>query len=204
MTAFSIIGSGTMSAAITSVVLAGGNTVQVVSRDVEKAAAVAPEVSATAFGEALTGDVVVLALPYPALADIVSTYGDQLDGKIVIDITNPLDFSTFDSLVVPADSSAAAELAAQLPNAKVLKGFNTNFAATLASGKVGDDQTTVLLAGDDADAKATVVAALEGSQVRALDAGSLKRARELEALGFLQLTLAAAEKTSWTTGFALL
>jgi len=204
MATISIIGSGTMGAAIASLALAGGNDVQVVARDRDKAAAVDAAVTATTFGEPLTGDVVVLALPYPALEDVASTYRDQLVGRTVVDITNPLDFSTFDSLVVPADSSAAAELAAKLPGATVLKAFNTNFAATLATGTVGDTPTTVLVAGDGDDAKAALAAALDGSAVRVVDAGSLERARELEALGFLQLTLAAGDKTQWTTGFALL
>ncbi|GAA1713975.1 NADPH-dependent F420 reductase [Isoptericola hypogeus] len=204
MATISIIGSGNMGAAIAGLALAGGNDVQVVARDRAKAAATGADVTATGFGEPLVGDVVVLALPYPALDDVVATYGDQLAGRTVVDITNPLDFSTFDSLVVPADSSAAAELAAKVPGATVLKAFNTNFAATLASGTVDDVPTTVLVAGDDADAKAGFAAAFDGSGVRVVDAGSLARARELEALGFLQLTLAAGERTQWTTGFALL
>ncbi|MCA5892541.1 NAD(P)-binding domain-containing protein [Isoptericola sp. NEAU-Y5] len=203
MATISIVGSGNMGTAIAGLALAGGNDVQVVARDQAKVA-VDPAVTTASFGDALTGDIVVLALPYPALDDVVATYGDQLAGRTVVDITNPLDFSTFDSLVVPADSSAAAELAAKLPGATVLKAFNTNFAATLASGTVGDVTTTVLVAGDDADAKAALTAALDGSAVRVVDAGSLRRARELEALGFLQLTLAAGERTQWTTGFALL
>ena len=85
----------------------------------------------------------------------------------------------------------------------MLKAFNTNFAATLTSGEVGDEKTTVLIAGDDADAKAELAAVITAGGLRAVDAGSLKRAHELEALGFLQLTLAAAEKTSWTGGFGL-
>lgn len=204
MATISILGTGNMGSAIAGLALAGGNDVQVVARDVAKAAAVDAAVTATAFGEPLTGDIVVLALPYPALDDVVATYGEQLAGRTVVDLTNPLDFATFDALVVPADSSAAAELAAALPGASVLKAFNTNFAATLVSGTVGDVPTTVLVAGDDADAKAAFAAAFDGSAVRVVDAGSLKRARELEALGFLQLTLAAGEKTQWTTGFALL
>ena len=84
--------------------------------------------------------------------------GDSLAGKVVVDITNPLNFETFDSLVVPADGSAAAEIAAALPHSKVLKAFNTTFAATLASGTVGPAPTTVLIAGDDADAKALLAA----------------------------------------------
>ncbi|GAA4735548.1 NADPH-dependent F420 reductase [Isoptericola chiayiensis] len=200
----SVVGAGSMGAAIARLGLAAGRPVQVVTRDVAAAQAVDPAVEATAFGEPLTGDVVVLALPYPALDDVVATYGDQLAGRTVVDITNPLDFSTFDSLVVPADSSAATELAARLPGAQVLKAFNTTFAATLATGTVGDVPTTVLVAGDDPDAKGSLTAAFDGSAVRIVDAGPLRRARELEALGFLQLTLAAGEKTSWTTGFALL
>ncbi|MFC7878776.1 NADPH-dependent F420 reductase [Isoptericola sp. NPDC057391] len=204
MATISILGAGNMGSAIAGLALAGGNDVQVVARDVTKAAAVDAAVTATAFGEPLTGEIVVLALPYPALDDVVATYGGQLAGRTVVDPTNPLDFASFDALVVPADSSAAAGLAEKLPGARVLKAFNTNFAATLAGGTVGDVPTAVLVAGDDVAAKAAFAAAFDGSAVRVVDAGSLKRARELEALGFLQLTLAAGEKTQWTTGFALL
>ena len=71
----------------------------------------------------------MLAVPYPAVADIIASRGEQLAGKVVVDITNPLNFETFDSLVVPADSSATAEIAAALPQSRVLKAFNTTFAA---------------------------------------------------------------------------
>ncbi|WP_448631547.1 NADPH-dependent F420 reductase [Cellulomonas soli] len=128
----------------------------------------------------------------------------ELAGKVVVDITNPLDFATFDSLVVPAGSSAAAQIAAALPDSHVLKAFNTTFAGTLTSGSVsGAVPTTVLIAGDDTDAKATLAAAIEAGGLRALDAGALSRAHELEAVGFLQLTLAASEKIGWTGGFGL-
>ena len=203
MSTVTIIGAGNIGSAVAGIAVDAGAQVQVLARDTAKAA-VHPTVTAGTFGEEITGDIVVLALPYPALADVVATYAGQLAGKTVVDVTNPLDFATFDSLVVPADGSAAAELAAQLPGASVLKAFNTNFAATLATKTVGDLPTTVLVAGDDASAKQGLIDLVEAGGLRALDAGSLKRARELEALGFLQLTLAATEKTSWTTGFALL
>ena len=151
------------------------------------------------------GDIVVFAVPYPAVEGILSVYGDDLAGKILIDITNPVNFETFDDLVVPADSSASAQIANQLKETRVIKAFNTTFAATLASHKVADTvQTTVMMASDDAEAKAEVSQVLEGSGVCTLDAGSLKRARELEAFGFLQISLAAGEKISWTGGFAIL
>jgi predicted dinucleotide-binding enzyme len=189
MSSVTIFGTGNMGNAIAQVLAAGGASVQ--------------HIGSAEKGAAVQGDLVVLAVPYSALAEIAADYGSQLTGKVVVDITNPLNFETFDSLVVPAGSSAAAELAAVLPSAKVLKAFNTNFAATLTSRKVGDATTTVLIAGDDADAKATLAAAVTAGGVAAVDAGPLTRAHELEALGFLQLTLAAGEKISWTGGFSL-
>ena len=189
MTHVSIIGTGNMGQAISSIVTTGGNTVEALNRsDADKP---------------ITGDIVVLAVPYPAVADVIAERGDQLAGKVVVDITNPLNFETFDSLVVPADSSAAAEVATALPQARVLKAFNTNFAATLAAGNVGAVPTTVLIAGDDTDAKSLLADVVTAGGLRAIDAGSLRRARELEALGFQQLTLAASEKISWTGGFGV-
>jgi predicted dinucleotide-binding enzyme len=185
----SIIGSGNMGTAISGIVTAGGNTVEVFDTS-------GPDTP-------LTGDVVVLAVPYPAQADIVAKRGQELAGKVVVDISNPLDFSTFDSLTVPADASAAAELADALPESRVLKAFNTNFAATLAARTVGDQATTVLVAGDDADAKSLLIGIVSAAGLHGVDAGSLRRARELEAAGFLQLTLAIGEKIGWTGGFAL-
>ncbi|SEQ11784.1 NADPH-dependent F420 reductase [Microlunatus flavus] len=184
-----IFGSGNMGTAIADLARRAGRTVQHIG-------------SADADAQ-VTGDLVVLAVPHPALDQIVSAYGDQLADRTVVDITNPLDFSTFDSLVVPADASRAAELAAAVPGAKVLKAFNTNFAATLGSGQVGEQPTTVLVAGDDAEAKQDLLDLVTAAGLHAVDAGALKRARELEALGFLQLTLAAGDQIGWTGGFAV-
>jgi predicted dinucleotide-binding enzyme len=142
-------------------------------------------------------------VPYPAVSAVLAERGESLAGKVVVDITNPLNFETFDSLTVPADGSATAEIAAALPQSRVLKAFNTTFAATLASGTVGGLPTTVLIAGDDADAKSTLVGVVTSGGLKAIDAGQLSRARELEALGFLQITLAAGEKIAWTGGFGV-
>ena len=191
MTTFNIIGTGNMGKAIGGVLADGGSAVSYLTRE---------QVGTTP----LDGDVVVLAVPYPAIAGILTAYGDQFAGKVVVDISNPLNFETFDSLVVPAGSSAAAEIQAKLPNAHVLKAFNTTFAATLGSKQVGTAQTTVLIAGADAAAKQLLAAAVEAGGVGAIDAGSLARAHELEAIGFLQLTLAIGEKVGWTGGFAVI
>ncbi len=203
MTSVTIIGAGNIGAAVAKIALAAGAPVQVLTRDVAAAAAVDPAVAPGEIGAPVTGDIVVLALPYSALTDVLGHYPDGFAGKTVVDPTNPVDLATFDSLVVPVGSSAAAELAALLPQAKVLKAFNTNFAATLTTGNVGAVPTSVLVAGDDAEAKAALIGLAEAGGLHGVDAGSLRRAHELEAFGFLQLTLAAGGKTSWTTGFAL-
>ena len=189
MAHLSILGNGNMGQAIAAVAGKGGHSVQLLG----SADADTP----------VTGDVIVLAVPYPAVSDVIAKRGDQLAGKIVVDITNPLNFATFDSLVVPADSSAAAEIAAALPSSQVLKAFNTTFAATLTAGTVGPLPTTVLIAGDDPDAKSTLAGIVTAGGLNAVDAGALSRARELEAVGFLQLTLAVTEKVSWTGGLGV-
>ena len=189
MAHFSIIGSGNMGQALSGLVAKGGHTVELfTSSDAAKP---------------VTGDIVILAVPYPAVAEVIAQRGAQLAGKIVVDITNPLNFETFDGLTVPADSSAAAVIAEALPGSRVVKAFNTPFAGTLVAGTINDRPTTVLIAGDDVEAKASVADAVGAAGLRAVDAGGLKRARELEALGFLQITLAAGEKVSWTGGFAV-
>jgi predicted dinucleotide-binding enzyme len=188
MTTVSIIGNGNMGSAIGAIVAAGGNTVEYVGRDASSP---------------ITGDIVVLAVPHFAIDEIVAARGADLAGKVVVDITNPLNFETFDSLVVPADGSRASELAKALPDSRVLKAFNTNFAATLAQKTIGGLPTTVLIAGDDDLAKQALADVVRAGGLNAVDAGSLARARELESVGFLQLTAAVGEKIGWTGGFAL-
>jgi 8-hydroxy-5-deazaflavin:NADPH oxidoreductase len=185
----SIIGTGNMGQAIASVAGRGGHAVQLLGE--------------SDLDTPVNGDIVVLAVPYPAVSSVLDQRGSQLEGKIVVDITNPLNFETFDELTVPADSSATAEIASRLPGSRVLKAFNTTFAGTLAAGTVGPLTTTVLIAGDDADAKSTLAGVVTSGGLNVIDAGGLKRARELEALGFLQITLAANEKVSWTGGFGV-
>lgn len=189
MAHLSIIGTGNMGQAIAAVAGRGGHSVQLLGQD-DAATQV-------------TGDIVVLAVPYPAVSSVIAERGDSLAGKVVVDITNPLNFETFDSLTVPADSSATAEIAGALPQSRVVKAFNTTFAATLAAGTVGELTTTVLIAGDDADAKSALAGVVTSGGLKAIDAGSLSRATELEAIGFLQITLAANEKIAWTGGFGV-
>lgn len=187
-----IIGTGNMARGITGRALAGGHTVKLLGHEQEKADTLSAEfpsgsVTAGTVGDPIDGDVVVLAVPYQAVADIAGQYGSGLDGKVVVDISNPVDWSTFDSLVTPADSSAAEEIARTMSGARVVKAFNTNFAGTLASGAVGGQPLDVLVASDDAEAKQSVQKLVEDGGMRAIDAGPLRRARQLEQTAFLHM-----------------
>jgi predicted dinucleotide-binding enzyme len=194
-----------MSAAMVEVASRAGADVQVVRRSTTSSSGDRAGVVYSALGDELTGDLVVLAVPYAAYPSILDHYRERLAGKVVVDISNPIDFTTYDELTVPADSSTAAELARQLPvGAAVVKAFNVNLGDTLTAGTNGTTVTTVLFAGDYAEAKIAVADLIKASGMRAVDVGPLSRARELEAMGFLQIALAALGKTRNESGFALL
>src|SRR5215210_1880342 len=185
-----IIGTGNMARGITTRALAGGHDVTLVGTEPAKAEALAGELGGSAkAGDRVEGDVAVLAVPYAAARDVVAQYGDELAGKVIVDITNPVDLNTFEPLT-PDAGSAAKEIADAAPqDATVVKAFNTTFAGTLVEGSVAGQPLDVFIAGDDEDAKAAVTQLVEGGGLRAVDAGPLARARELEALGYLHMAL---------------
>ena len=187
-----IIGTGNMARGIGTRAVAGGHRVTLHGTERAKAEALAGELGgdtrAGAVGDAIDGDVVVLAVWYPVIRDVLARYGDALDGKVVVDITNPLDVEAFEPVVVEA-GSGAQETAAGAPNARVVKAFNTTFAGSLVAGEVAGQPLDVFLASDDEDAKRTVAQLVEDGGLRAVDAGPLRRARELEALGYVHMAV---------------
>jgi hypothetical protein len=187
-----IIGTGNMARGIATRALAGGHSVALRGREAGKAESLASElpgdVNAGTVGDPLSGDVVVLAIPYGAVDDVLRDYAGQLDGKVVVDITNPVDFSSFTPLTLDA-GSAAQEIARKAPDAKVVKAFNTTFAGTLAEGEVAGQPLDVLVASDDTDAKGVVSELVEDGGLRAIDVGALERAHELEAVGYLHMAM---------------
>ncbi|GAA2754663.1 NAD(P)-binding domain-containing protein [Actinopolymorpha rutila] len=192
-----ILGAGNMSRGIATRLLAGAHEVHILDRDVGHAATLVDElrsasdgrVSAGAVGDKLMGDVVILAVPYVGVARMVRTYADQLPGRILVDVTNPVN-AAYDGLSVPPGTSAAEEIAKLAPDGtKVVKAFNTTFAGTLLTGRAGGLPLDVLVAGDDADAKATIARLVEMGGMRPLDVGPLHRARQLEGMGLLHITL---------------
>lgn len=189
MTSISIIGSGNMASAIGALALKGGNPVEIVSRDAAKAAALAQALgdgaTAGSWSAAPAGDIVILAVRFESAVPVVSQYGDALDGKILVDITNPFNPSAT-GLATPDAISVAQMVAKAAPaSAHVVKAFNTLFRDVLAAGGPLD----VFMAGDDAQAKARVSAFIKSLGLRPRDTGDLTMAHWLEGAGLLAVGL---------------
>lgn len=200
-----IIGAGNMGRGIATRLLSGGHSVTLIDQNEAQATELAKQLQASvkggatastaSSGSALKDEVVVLAVYYPVVASVIEQYGKQFDGKVVVDITNTLN----DTFTEPRfdNTSGAEEIAKLLPNAKVVKAFNTTFAGTLVSGQVAGQPLDVLIAGDDSAAKSLVADLAQAGGLRPVDAGPLRRARQLEAVGFLHITLQGALGTNW-------
>jgi 8-hydroxy-5-deazaflavin:NADPH oxidoreductase len=204
-----IIGAGNMARGIGTRLVAAGESVTIVDRTPEHGEKLAQELQAGAkpgvsvsaaplYGrdEPIQDDIVVLALFYRPEQEVVPRFRGQLPGKIVVEITNPLN-ETFDDLATPPGSSAAEEVAKMAPGARVVKAFNTTFATTLVNGEVGGHTLDVFLASDDTEAKQRLARIIQASGLRPLDAGPLKRARQLEGLGLLHITQQSSLNTSF-------
>ena len=191
MATISIIGSGNMATAIGTRAAKHGHTIEVMSRDTAKAQALADKIgngaTAGTFGATPLGDIVIVAVPYTNAVSVVANYGDALAGKVIIDISNTFTAADDTELATPDGSSGAQEIAKAVPaSAHVVKAFNTVFGHVLALGRPLD----VLIAGDDARAKASVSAFIESLGLRPLDTGDLAMAHWLEGTGPLLMGLA--------------
>jgi predicted dinucleotide-binding enzyme len=201
-----IAGTGNMARAIAVRALAGGHEVSFIGTHVSKAEDLADELSGQGpvrAAEAVDGDILVLAVPYSAAPHVVRQHAPELDGTVVIDITNPVG-DDFEPLDVELGSGAQVIAAAAPDGAPVVKAFNTTFAGTLMAGAVAGQPLDVFIAGDDQAAKAKVARLVEDGGLRPIDAGPLRRARELEALGFLHMAIQHTRDTLFATAVKVL
>jgi 8-hydroxy-5-deazaflavin:NADPH oxidoreductase len=203
-----IVGAGNMGRGIGTRVVAGGHDVEVADRDPADAQKLAEELGGSAttlepsapFG----GEVVVFAVYYPGIKDAVRQYAEQLRGKVVVDITNPVDTQTWDSLATAPGSSSAEEVQQLVPDGTpVVKAFNTTFASTLVKGEVGGQSLDVLIAGDDEEAKQKVATLVSDGALRPIDVGPLRRAQQLEQLGFLHIAIQQPRNLGFSSAIKL-
>lgn len=179
-----VMGTGNMGSAFAKQLSAAGHTVRITGRDIDKANTVAAQfdnVSAFPAAQALgDSDIVILATGFGDATAALQSLGD-LSGKVVIDITNPLS-ADYMSLTVGHVTSAAEEIAKAVPQAQVVKAFNTLFAQVLADGPAfADNQTgSVFVASDSERAKQTAITLARSLGWNPVDAGGLVNARYLE------------------------
>jgi NADPH-dependent F420 reductase len=207
-----IIGTGNMAKGIALRAVSGGHSVNLHAKDLSKGSALATAIQAAAPSDvtvevkAVGGpadEVVVLAVPYTEIEAIAGQYGNNLDGKVVVDITNPVDFNTF-QLIPAAGTSGAEAVAKLLPKSKVVKAFNTTFAGTLAAGQVDGQPLDVFVAGDDQAAKATVSQVVKDGGLRPVDVGPLSNARHLEGLGLIHMAVQEQISGGWMSTIKIL
>ena len=208
-----LIGAGNMGRGIGYRLMAGGHAVTLIDSNPEAADKLAAEltgvakkgatVKTAALDSAALGDVVILAVWYTAGKQVVEQLGSKLAGKTVVDISNPLN-STYDGLSIPADTSWPEELAKVAPaGTKFVKAFNTTFAGTLVAGKAAGQTLDVFIAGDDEGAKKVVAQLVSDGGLTPVDVGALQRARQLEGLGLLGITLQGPHNLNWSSGWRL-
>ncbi len=176
-----VIGAGNMGAAFVRQLSAKGHTVRVTARDVAKAAPLAARYAnvqaVPAKGSSEGQDVVILATAYDDAISALQSVGN-LQGKVVVDISNPLT-ADYMGLTLGHSTSAAEEIAKAIPGALIVKAFNTVLAQVLGQGAnlADGSQVTVFYAGDTASAKTVVQALAESLGFVTVDAGSLMNAR---------------------------
>src|SRR5688500_7900568 len=201
-----IIGSGNVGSAVAKAAKEIGHDVTVADLEgTESLETLKTEigVSTTTSNEEAVGDadIVVLAVPFGVVENVAKGISGQVGDKIVIDITNPL---KDDLSGLQTDGTSGAELVQkQLPQAKVIKAFNTVFAGNQAVAAVDGVQLDGFVAGDDADAKKHVIRLLEEVGYRPIDVGPLSNARYLEGMAFLNIALNAKNNWSWQSGWKL-
>jgi predicted dinucleotide-binding enzyme len=194
-----IIGTGKVGRALGSTLARAGHRVYYGARNEGKAKAAASTLNGRSFGiceAAQRADTIILAVPYAAIRQVASEIAGVAAGKVVVDVTSP-------GPETRGGPSAAESLAVWLPDAHVVKAFNTLFVKIQADPKLHGVELDALFATDDPSARATMAALLESMGFRPVHVGPLERARELEALGNLLIQLESGSGGSWQSAFSL-
>jgi 8-hydroxy-5-deazaflavin:NADPH oxidoreductase len=196
-----IIGAGNVGKALATSITRAGHDVTIAARHPEHAQAAADDIGATPADSnasaVVDADVVILAVPYSADQQVADEIRDHVTGKTIVDVSNPIapDFSG-----LATNSSAAEELQQRLPEANLVKAFNTIFATNQARPSRDIDG---FVAADDGEAKQQVISLIESMGFTPLDVGPLSSARFLEGMAFINIGLNAQNGWSWTSAWHL-
>lgn len=148
-------------------------------------------------------DIIILAVPFDAEKDIAVKIKEVANQKIVISIANPLN-ETYNGLVTAPGTSAAEELQKLLPNSKVVKAFNTTFAADFSTPVIDGKQVDAFIAGNDDDALQTVSGLVANAGFNPIVAGDLTVSRTLEKMQLLLIQLGMKYNYNWLAGWKIL
>ncbi len=201
-----IIGTGNVGSALGTSLVKAGHSVVVATDDPEKAGVAASRMGAslarTPLEAAAAAEIVVIAVPWTAAEGVAGDIADAVRGKVVVDASNPLrpDYS---GLATANGPSGAERIATLLPDARVVKAFNTLFAGVQGSPDALGTRLDALLATDDDAAAATVGALATSIGFRPVRVGPLAAASELEAMAWLNIRLQMLNDGSWQTSFVL-
>ena len=202
-----IIGAGNVGRALATSFARAGHTVTIASRDTEDAGTVATSTGATVAASnaeaAEAAEIVVLAVPFDSFAAVAGEIADAVTGKVVVDVSNRMSFGA-NGPDIDTTSSNAEVLAALLPDARVVKAFNTLFASNQDDPIADGIQLDGFVAADDAAARQTVLDLVASIGLDPVDVGPLARARQLEGLAFLNITLNIAHGGDWQSGWKLI
>jgi NADPH-dependent F420 reductase len=185
-----VLGTGNMGAGFARAFASKGIDLIIGHRDPAKAAGLAAEIGSNIEGGGIAAavklaDIVLLALPYQAIASVLREAGD-LSGKILIDISNPIT-ADYKELLLGHTTSAAEEIQKAAAGAHVVKAFNTIFAGLIPPEARSAKTLQAFIAGDDADATAKVRELAEKLSFEAVNAGPLSNSRFLEPIGEMNI-----------------
>jgi hypothetical protein len=148
-------------------------------------------------------DIIILAVPFSAEKEVAERIREVATQKIVISIANPLN-ETYNGLVTAPDTSAAEELQKLLPHSKVIKAFNTTFAADFSTPVINGKQVDAFIAGNDADALDVVSELVNAAGFNPVVAGDLSVSRTLENMQLLLIQLGMKYQYNWLAGWKIL
>jgi 8-hydroxy-5-deazaflavin:NADPH oxidoreductase len=201
-----IIGAGNVGRTLATSFTRSGHDVTLTAQDPAHARAAASEAGAGASesntAAAAAADVIVLAVPFTNAERVAADIRDVVAGKPVVDTSNRMTFGA-NGPTIDNGPSNAERLAGWLPDAAVVKAFNTVFASNQADPIVEGVQLDGFVAADDSAAKAVVLELVDSIGLRPIDAGPLSRAQQLEQLAFLNIALNATNGWSWESGWKL-